>query len=144
MSVGTAFLGTFVWIFNCEALLVVQVTQRGWHPLPAALLMTAGQAAAWLVLFGAGRGIRARWAWFDRRCAAAQARWGHRLQTRAALVIFVSGALGAPPTSALAVLAPGLAIGLFRLLPLLFASRLLRFLVVGALAGRFIRFHFVT
>lgn len=141
---GMAFLGTFVWVFNCEALLVVQVTQRGWHPLPAALLMTAGQAAAWVVLFGSGRAIRARWAWFNRRCAHAQARWGHRLRTRAWWVIAVSGVLGAPPTSAVAVLAPSLEIRLSRLLPLMFASRLLRLLVLGALAGRFIRFHFVT
>ena len=143
-SLGMAFLGTFVWIFNCEALLVVQVAQRGWHALPAALLMTVGQAAAWTVLFAAGRGSRARWAWFDRRCAEAQARWGHRLQTGAWWVMVASGVLGAPPTSAVAVLAPGLDIRLFRLLPLLFASRLLRFFVIGALAARFIRFHFVT
>ena len=144
LFVGTAFLGTFVWVFNCEALLVVQVTRRGWHPLPAALLLCAGQTVAWLILFGAGRWIRAHWAWFNRRCEQAHARWGDRLRTRAAWVMAVSGVVGAPPTSVIAVLAPGFDIRLSRLVPILFASRLVRFLVVGALASRLIRFHFVT
>ena len=142
--VGMAFLGTFVWVFNCEALLVVQVTQRGWHPLPAALLLCAGQTAAWTLLFGAGRWLRTHWGWFDRQCVRAQARWGHRLQTHASWVIAASGVVGAPPSSMVAVLAPGLGIRLPRLLPLMFASRLVRFVVLGALAGRLIRFHFVT
>jgi len=144
LFLGMAFLGTFVWVFNCEALLVVQVTQRGWHLLPAALLLCAGQSAAWALLFGAGRGIRARWAWFNRQCERAQGRWGHRLQTRASWVIVFSGVVGVPPTSAVAVLAPGFGIRLSRLLPLMCASRLVRFVVLGALAGRLIRFHFVT
>ena len=43
-----------------------------------------------------------------------------------------------------AVLAPGFGIRLSRLLPLMLTSRLVRFVVLGALAGRLIRFHFVT
>ena len=144
LFLGMAFLGTFVWVFNCEALLVVQVTQRGWHPLPAALLLCAGQAAAWTLLFGAGRWLRARWRWFDRQCQRVQACWGQRLRTRTIWMIALSGVVGAPPTSTVAVLAPGFGITLSRLLPLLFAARLVRFVVLGALAARLIRFHFVT
>lgn len=142
--IGMAFLGTFVWIFNCETLLVVQVTQRGWHPLPAALLLCAGQAVAWVVLFGAGRWLRSRWGWFDRSCERAHARWGARLRTRALWVIAASSVVGIPPTSAVAALAPGLDLRLSRLVPLMFAGRLIRFLVIGTLAGHYIRFHFVT
>ena len=138
---GVAFLGTFVWVSSGEAAVVLHVVQRGWPPLPTALLATVGQLTAWLVLFGAGQRIRAVWPWFDRRCERARARWGDRFARHAWVAIAVSGALGLPPTSVAAVLAPGLGIRARVLLPVLFASRFARFLVVALLATGFDHFH---
>jgi len=49
-----------------------------------------------------------------------------------------------PPTSAVAVLAPGADVPLPKLVVIMFTARLVRFLILGMLAARTIRFHFVT
>jgi membrane protein YqaA with SNARE-associated domain len=133
---GVAFLGTFVWVFNCEAALIVAITRQGWGAVPVALLMTAGQAAAWLLLFTVGQRLRARWRWFDRQCERVRRRWGERLARRATVVMVLGGIFGVPPTSALAALAPGMGVRLSVLLPVMAAARVVRFLVIGLLASR--------
>jgi membrane protein YqaA with SNARE-associated domain len=140
--VGIAFLSSFAWVFNCDAAAILQVTQRGGHAVPTAMLLAGGQGASWLLLFGAGERIRAGWPWFNGRCERVRARWGDRLARRAPLVLAASGLLGAPPTAVLAVLAPGMGIRLGQLLPIMIATRLVRFTVVGLLADQISRLHF--
>jgi len=141
--VGIAFLSAFAWVFNCDAVLILQVTQRGWHPIPTALLLTAGQGASWLLLFAAGERIRAGWPWLNTQCERVRARWGDRLARRAPIGLALRGLLGVRPTAAVAVLAPGLGVRM-SLLPIMIATRMVRFGVVGLLADQISRFHFVT
>jgi hypothetical protein len=133
---GIAFVGTLFWVASPEVAAAFYGSVRGWHPLVVGLVAAAGQLAALAVLFTSGAALRRRWRWFDRQCARVRDRYGERLEKNAALVLAVSGLLGVPPVSVAATLAPGLGLRAARVLPLLFATRVVRFAVVAAVAAR--------
>jgi membrane protein YqaA with SNARE-associated domain len=126
---GVGFAGTFFWPLSPEGWAAVYATQRS--PLVIALLLASGQAGAHVTLFLGGDQLRRRWPWFERKCARAVARHGHRLKRRLVPLACLSGLLGLPPSSVTAALAPGLGLRARALLPLLFVMRVVRF---GAVA----------
>jgi hypothetical protein len=133
---GIAFVGTLFWVASPEVAAAFYASVRGWHPMAVGLVAAAGQLAALAVLFTSGAALRLRWRWFDRQCGRVRARYGERLEKNATLVLVVSGLLGVPPVSVAATLAPGLGLRAARVLPLLFAARVVRFAVVAAVAAR--------
>jgi membrane protein YqaA with SNARE-associated domain len=133
---GIAFVGTFFWPVSPEAGAVLWATRYGWNPALVGLIAAAGQGAAHVVLFLFGDQIRRRWRWFDRQCEQARLRFGDRLKRSTPVLGVTSGLLGLPPTSVLSALAPGLGLRAGRLLPVMFAMRVIRFGVVAAIAAR--------
>jgi membrane protein YqaA with SNARE-associated domain len=133
---GIAFVGTFFWPLSPEAAAALGAARYGWHPALVGLVGAAGQGAAHVLLFAFGDQIRRRWGWFDRQCQKVRLRFGARLTGSTPFLAVTSGLLGLPPTSATAALAPGLGLGPWLLLPLMFVARFIRFAVVAVLAQR--------
>lgn len=131
---GIGFAGTFVWPISPDAAAAVYAAARVAHPLAVGVTLAVGQGCAHAVLFTFGGQLRRRWPWFDRQCQRVRERHATRLGRGAAVLGVTSGLLGLPPTSITAALAPGLEISAARLLPLLFAMRVVRFTVLASLA----------
>lgn len=129
------FVGTVCWPLNPEAAVVLSVTSGGLGPFGVALVAALGQAGAHALLWVAGARIRRVWPWFDRQCVRARARWGARLVASTVPAALSSGLLGLPPTSATAVLSPGLGLRPALVLPVMFASRIVRFGVLCLIAA---------
>ena len=136
---GIAFVGTFFWPLSPEAAAVLGVSRYGWHPLLVGLVGATGQGVAYVVLFAFGDQIRQRWRWFDRQCQKVRLRFGKRLTGSTPFLAVTSGLIGLPPTSATAAIAPGLGLSPWVLLPLMFATRFVRFAVVAAIAREALR-----
>lgn len=132
--VGIGFAGTFVWPISPDAAAAVYAAAKVGHPLAVGAALAVGQGCAHLVLFAFGGQLRQRWPWFDRQCERVRERHAARLGRGVAVLGVTSGLLGLPPTSMTAALAPGLEIPGGRLLPLLFAMRVVRFTVLASLA----------
>jgi len=132
---GIGFAGTFVWPISPDAAAAVYAAGKVAHPLAVGATLALGQAGAHAVLFAFGGQLRQRWAWFDRQCERVRERHARRLGRGVAVLGVTSGLLGLPPTSITAALAPGLEISAARLLPLLFAMRVVRFTVLASLAA---------
>jgi membrane protein YqaA with SNARE-associated domain len=122
-------------VANPDAAVVIYVTTRGRPPLEAALLALGGQAIMLLLLYALGDRLRARWPWLDRRCTAVQARWGHRLETRALPIAALSGFVGVPPSAPVMLLAAALRLPAQHFLPVFFLFRAAWFVTL-ALVGR--------
>jgi len=133
---GVAFVGTLFWVASPEVAAALYASKRSWNPLVIGILAASGQLAAQALLFAFGDQLRRRWAWFDRQCGRVRARYQARLEKSATVVVTASGLLGVPPGSVTAALAPGLGLRAVEVLPLLFATRVVRFTVVAALAAR--------
>ena len=131
--VAVGFVGTFVWPVSPDAAVTAVSASRAFHPLVLAFLAAAGQALAHVLLYRFGGELRRRWAWFDDRCERVRVRHASRLRRGLGLLATSSGLLGLPPTSIVVVLAPGLALPWQRLLPLIFAMRVVRFTVLATL-----------
>jgi membrane protein YqaA with SNARE-associated domain len=131
-------VGTFFWPVNPEAAGVLCVTRYGWHPLLVGLIGASGQLVAQAILILGGDQIRQRWGWFDRRCERARQRFGKILARSAPVIGFTSGLLSLPPTSVTAALAPALHLRVRMLLPVMFASRIIRFAAIAMIAQRVI------
>jgi membrane protein YqaA with SNARE-associated domain len=133
---GVAFVGTLFWVANPEVAAAFCASRRGWPPVLIGLVAASGQLCAQALLFAFGAQLRRRWRWFDRQCTRVRERHRDRLQTNATVVLVSSGLLGVPPVSVTATLAPGLGLSAARVLPLLFAMRVVRFVAVAALAAQ--------
>ena len=131
---GIGFAGTFVWPISPDAAAAVYAAAKVAHPLAVGVTLALGQGCAHAVLFAFGGQLRRRWSWFDRQCERVRERHATRLARGVAALAVTSGLLGLPPTSITAALAPGLKIPAARLLPLLFAMRVVRFSVLASLA----------
>jgi membrane protein YqaA with SNARE-associated domain len=132
------FVGTVVWVLNPEAAAVVSVTGRSLRPLDVAVVAALGQAGAQGLLWVGGDRIRAIWPWFNRQCETARTRWGLQLSRSTVPVALSSGLLGVPPSSATAVLSPGLGLRAALVLPILFVTRIIRFAVVCLAAAELV------
>lgn len=131
---GIGFAGTFVWPISPDAAAAYYAASHAGPPLAVGALLALGQGCAHVVLYAFGGHLRRRWAWFDRQCERVRERYLDRLTGGMAILGFASGLVGVPPTSITAALAPGLGLPAGRLLPLLFAMRLVRFTVLAILA----------
>lgn len=129
-----AFAGTVAWPLNPEAAVVLAVSAGGVHPLAAGLVAAVGQLAAHGVLWSAGAWLRRNWAWFDRQCNRALARFGRHRAHGSLPLVLSSGLLGLPPGSVTAALGPGLGLHPAMVLPMLFLGRVVRFTALGLLA----------
>jgi membrane protein YqaA with SNARE-associated domain len=139
MSVATLFgiavIGTLFWLASPEAAVALFASKQDLHPIVIAGVAAGGQAVSLTLLFLFGGQLRRRWRWFDRQCERVRARFGDRMTRNAIVASAVSGLFGLPPLSVSATLAPGLAPRPAPLLPLMIATRFVRFVVLAALVA---------
>jgi membrane protein YqaA with SNARE-associated domain len=131
---GWSFMGAVFWVFNTEATAVYYSSARGWAPPLVGLLCAAGQTAMYVVLFAGGERL-ARWRWFHAKIQRVRERWDATLARWFLPTALLAGLVGFPPAVAFPSLAPGFAVPLVRVLPVLFVGRLVRFTALAA-AGR--------
>ena len=132
---GITLIGTVFWLASPEAAVALFASTRRLHPLAIGLVAGGGQAVSLTALFLFGDQLRRRWRWFDVKCERVRARFGERMTRNAIVVASASGLLGFPPVSVSATLAPGLAPRPMPLLPLMIVTRVVRLIVVAALAS---------
>jgi hypothetical protein len=131
---GVGFVGTLFWPVSPDAAVAYAATSGAWHPLALGLLVASGQVVAQVLLFLFGTELRRRWGWFDRQCQRVRSRYAARFGGGLGLLAASSGLLGLPPTSVTAALAPGLGFKGTRLIPIMFAMRVIRFTVLASAA----------
>ena len=130
-----SFLGTLFWPLNPDAALLMYIGGRG-RPLPVGVVVAlVGQVAMMLLLHLLGHHLRRHWTWLDRKCATFERKWGARLQAKTPLVAATSGFFGIPPGAATVLLASALNLPARRLLPVLFAFRVLWLIALGHLGS---------
>jgi hypothetical protein len=132
-----SFLGTLFWPLNPDAALLVYIGARHRPLIPGVLAAFVGQAAMMALLVAVGHVLRRHWPWLDRKCAVVERKWGARLQARTPWVAVTSGLFGIPPGSATVLLASALNVPGRRVLPLLFACRLVWLCVLARLGHAF-------
>jgi hypothetical protein len=132
-----SFLGTLFWPLNPDAALLVYIGARHRPLVPGIAAAFVGQATMMALLVAVGHVLRRHWSWLDRKCAVVERKWGARLQARTPWVAATSGLFGIPPGSATVLLASALNVPARRVLPLLFACRLIWLCVLARLGHAF-------
>ncbi|MHB8877951.1 MAG: hypothetical protein ACYC8T_30010 [Myxococcaceae bacterium] len=131
---GIAFVSGVFWICNAETTSAYYVAELGWNPVTVALVCTAGQLTLYTLLFRAGGWLILRWGWLDRLVVRLRARHGERLAKRYLTTSVFAALFGVPPLAAMAALAGGFSVPIYRFLAIATGVRFLRFLGF-ALAG---------
>lgn len=129
--VGISFVGTVFWIVNAEASAIYYGSALGFAPLLVGLACASGQTAMYVVLYAGGERLT-RWHWYGSRIERVRERWRPQLERWFLPCAGLAAVLGFPPALAMPALAPGFAVSLVRVLPVLFAGRLLRFTGLAA------------
>lgn len=132
---GIAFVSGVFWIFNAETTSAYYVAELGWNPVAVALVCTAGQTTVYALLFRTGGWLILRWGWLNRLVTRTRAKHGERLAKRYLTTSAFAALFGVPPLAAMAALAEGFAVPIFRFLAIASGVRFLRFLGF-AMAGR--------
>jgi len=124
-------VGTVFWPVSPDAAVTYYVLSKAWSPAAIGLLLAGGQGVAQGLLFAFGSRLRRRWGWFNRRCERVREKYGARLRSSVLMLGATSGLFSVPPTSITATLAPGLGLPAMRLLPVMFALRVVRFTAIA-------------
>ena len=127
--IGLSAVFTFLPAMS-ETTGVFYVHTLHWSPLAVAACCAAGQCIAYAALFLFGEQLVTRWAWLARQTTRVRTRYAHHLENRFLAVSFFGGTISVPPAVALSALAPGFGVPLKHLLPLLYVTRVLRFVVL--------------
>jgi hypothetical protein len=126
------FVGTLFPPLNPETTAAVFATRTGWPIWQIGLLYATGQTLGYALLAVFGARLVPRWAWLAGKVESVKVRFADHLERRYLLACAVGGFLGIPPASPLAVLAPGFGVPLAHLLPVMWTTRFVRALLLGA------------
>ena len=131
---GIAFVSGVFWVCNAETTSAYYVAELGWNPVTVAVVCTAGQATLYALLFKGGGWLTLRWGWLGRLVVRIRASHGARLEKRYLTTSVLAALVGVPPLAAMAALAEGFTVNIYRFLAVATGVRFLRFLGF-ALAG---------
>ncbi len=128
---GIAFVGSVVWLISPEASAVYYGAKLGWHPLAVGVVVAAGQAPMYVMLYFGGERWAMGWRWLARVVARTRRRYQSRMERNYVGLTVLGAIFGIPPVIAMCALASAFDIRPRRILPVVIACRVVRFSVLA-------------
>jgi hypothetical protein len=142
--VGLSAATTFTGFGVSEALGVAYVRRFHWNVFVVSALMATGQCISFSLLYWFGEIAVKHWRWFGKSVARVRQRYEYHLERRFLAVSLLGAATGIPPAMALSALANGFGVPYRHLMPILYPTRIVRFVVLIGFYGQMANYlHFL-